>query len=99
MREMDEVLAYIQHCRFSNGEGMVVFRNCGRIVLGVGKYPPDTDALPCELAIQTCDFRHVAVGDRAIAGRKDENHDTYPRSAEFLDSRALKVQSVGLVGM
>jgi hypothetical protein len=51
MREMDEVLAYIQHCRFSDGEGMVVFRNCGRIVLGVGKYPPYADALLRELTI------------------------------------------------
>jgi hypothetical protein len=99
MRKVDKVLARIQHCRLSNGERVIVLRYSGRIVLGVGKDPPDTDVPLCEFTIQTCDFRDVAVGDGAIAGCKDENHETNSRSGEFLDRRALKVQSVRLTGM
>jgi hypothetical protein len=99
MRKVDEVLPRVQDCRFSNGEGVIMFRNCGRIVRGVGKYPPDADALLDEFTIQTRDFGDVAVGDRTIAGSKDKYHETNSRSGEFLDRGPVKVQSVGLTGM
>ena len=99
MRQMDEALTRIQHCWFSNGESMIVLRDCGRPVLGVGKDPPDTNALLGELAIQARDFGDVAVRDGAIAGGEDKDHDANSRPGEFLDRRALKIQSVGLTGM
>jgi hypothetical protein len=52
-----------------------------------------------ELTTQTRYFWDVAVGDWTIAGGENEDHNTDTGTGEFLDMRALKIQSVGLTGM
>jgi len=92
-------LPRIQHRVFCDCKILIVPANDSRGVFGVGKYPPDTDTLLRELTTQTRYFWDVAVGDWTIAGGENEDHNTDTGTGEFLDMRALKIQSVGLTGM
>src|ERR1700744_259402 len=45
---------------------------------------------------QAGDFRHVAVRNGAIAGRKNQHHDSDARTRKLADRLAMKVKTIGL---
>lgn len=72
-----------------NREIAIVLLDDGSGIAAVGIHPPEADCLPREFIGQSRNFRDVSVGDRAVAGGKDEHDDADAGTGEFANWMAM----------